>query len=381
MRRAAPAAALLLSLICLTACGSSSSPASDHATAGTPGAPGTADSSDPAAPDGDASAGGPSGGDPDRTITVAFAGDVHFEGRTEARMSPTGSDTALGPISRTLAGADLSVLNLETAITGRGAPEPKTYTFRTSPKALQLLHDAGVDIVSMANNHAADFGAPGIEDTLAAKDSSPIPIVGFGHDAKEAYAPYVTTVKGVKVAVLAASQVVDLTNQKWRAGTGKPGIASALDSAALVRAVTAAKKQAPVVLVYLHWGDEGKTCPTAAQTDIAKKLSAAGATAVVGTHAHTMLGSGMLGRTYVAYGFGNFLWYGTSSYSNSDETGVTTLTLTGDGRTVGEAFTPAHIDKRGVPVPSTGAAATAARTRRDGLRTCTGLAAAPRAQG
>ncbi|MFD0527191.1 CapA family protein [Kitasatospora arboriphila] len=92
------------------------------------------------------------------TITVAFAGDVHFEGRTASRLAG-GPDTALGPISRTLAAADLAVLNLETAITGRGAPEPKTYTFRTSPKALQTLRDAGVDVVSLANNHAVDFGA------------------------------------------------------------------------------------------------------------------------------------------------------------------------------------------------------------------------------
>ncbi|WP_431676977.1 CapA family protein [Kitasatospora sp. KL5] len=386
MRRAAPAAALVLGLACLTSCGSASGPAADRApaaggTAAAPTAPGSAASgapSDPAAPSGSAAAGGTpaaAGG----TITVAFAGDVHFEGRTEARLAG-GPDTALGPISRTLAAADLAVLNLETAITGRGAPEPKTYTFRTSPKALQSLRDAGVDVVSLANNHAVDFGADGLADTLAAKASSPIPVVGFGRNAQEAYAPYVTTVKGVKVAVLAASQVQDLTNQKWRAGSSKAGIASALDPAALVRAVAAAKQQAPVVLVYLHWGEEGHTCPTGAQTDLARKLSAAGATAVVGTHAHTMLGSGMLGDTYVAYGFGNFLWYGTSNYTDSDETGVTTLILSGDGRTVGERFTPAHIDKRGVPVPQSGAAATAAQRRRDRLRSCTGLAPAPAAR-
>nr|WP_306454443.1 CapA family protein [Streptomyces sp. TLI_235] len=381
-----PAAVLVLGLAaCLTSCGSSG-PSADRApaaaasagtTAAAPAAPGSATPEGSAAPS-DPGTPAAAGGAPaaaGAAITVAFAGDVHFEGRTESRLGG-GPDTALGPISRTLAAADLSVLNLETAITGRGAPEPKTYTFRTSPKALQTLRDAGVDVVSLANNHAVDFGADGLADTLAAKASSPIPVVGFGRNAQEAYAPYLTTVKGVKVAVLAASQVQDLTNQKWRAGSGKAGIASALDPAALLRAVTEAKRQAPVVLVYLHWGEEGHTCPTGAQTDLARRLSAAGATAVVGTHAHTMLGSGMLGDTYVAYGFGNFLWYGTSNYTDSDETGVTTLTLTGDGRTVGERFTPAHIDRRGVPVPQTGAAATAAQHRRDRLRACTGLAPA-----
>ncbi|GAA2818762.1 CapA family protein [Kitasatospora sp. CM 4170] len=380
MRRAAAAVALLLGLVPLAACGPDDpdpapAKAGDAAPAPTAAATGAAT--------GPTGAGAPSGAAaaprPDGSITVAFAGDVHFEGRTEARLAVKAPEQALGPIAGTLADADLSVLNLETAITDRGAPEPKTYTFRTSPKALDALKDSGVDVVSMANNHAVDFGADGLADTLAAKESSPIPVVGFGRNAKEAYAPYVTTVRGVKVAVVAASQVEDLTNQKWRAGANKPGIASALDAPALVKAVEAAKKQAPVVLVYLHWGEEGKACPTGAQTAVAKKLAAVGATAVVGTHAHTMLGSGMLGNTYVGYGFGNFLWYGTSNYAFSNETGVTTLTVSKEGKVTGESFAPATVDDRGVPVPQTGAAAEAALKRRDGLRGCTGLAPAPAA--
>ncbi|MFE5581123.1 CapA family protein [Kitasatospora sp. NPDC056531] len=376
MRRAAAAVALFVGLTAVAACGpddpapapAAPSGAAAAAATGTPS--GTAPASTP---------GKSSAPRPDGSITVAFAGDVHFEGRTEARLSVQPPEPALGPISHTLADADLSVLNLETAITGRGAPEPKTYTFRTAPKALSVLKDSGVDIVSMANNHAVDFGADGLADTLAAKDSSPIPVIGVGHNAKEAYAPYVTTVRGVKVAVVAASQVEDITNQKWRAGADKPGIASALDVPALVKAVESAKQQAPVVLVYLHWGEEGKACPTGAQTAVAKKLASAGATAVVGTHAHTMVGSGMLGNTYIGYGFGNFLWYGTSNYPNSNETGVTTLTLTADGKVTGEAFAPATIDDKGIPQPVTGATAEAALKRRDGLRGCAGLTPPPAA--
>ncbi|MEU6234724.1 CapA family protein [Kitasatospora sp. NPDC047058] len=375
MRRVAAAVALLLGLIPLAACGPDDpDPAPAKAADAAPPAAGGSATASAA---GTAPAGSPAAPRPDGSITVAFAGDVHFEGRTESRLAVKAPELPLGPISTTISDADLAVLNLETAITDRGAPEPKTYTFRTSPKALTALKDSGVDVVSMANNHAVDFGADGLADTLAAKESSPIPVVGVGRNAKEAYAPYVTTVRGVKVAVVAASQVEDITNQKWRAGANKPGIASALDAVALVKAVEAAKQQAPVVLVYLHWGDEGKACPTGPQTTIAKKLAAAGATAVVGTHAHTMLGAGMLGNTYVGYGFGNFLWYGTSNYAFSNETGVTTLTIGPAGKVTDETFTPATVDGQGVPVPQTGAAAEAALKRRDGLRGCTGLAPAP----
>ncbi|MGW2373131.1 CapA family protein [Kitasatospora sp. NPDC001683] len=380
MRRAAAAVAVFVGLTAVAACGPDDPKPAPAPTAAAPAASAAAPPSAAASGTGPAPAPTKGGAPrPDGTITVAFAGDVHFEGRTQPRLSVQPPETALGPISRTLADADLSVLNLETAITGRGAPEPKTYTFRTAPQALSVLKDSGVDVVSMANNHAVDFGADGLADTLAAKDSSPIPVIGVGHNAKEAYAPYLTTVRGVKVAVVAASQVEDITNQKWRAGANKPGIASALDVPALVSAVQAAKKEAPVVLVYLHWGEEGKACPTGAQTAIAKKLAAVGASAVVGTHAHTMVGSGMLGNTYVGYGFGNFLWYGTSDYAFSNETGVTTLTLAADGKVTGEAFAPATIDDKGIPQPVTGAAADAALKRRDGLRGCAGLTPPPAA--
>jgi poly-gamma-glutamate capsule biosynthesis protein CapA/YwtB (metallophosphatase superfamily) len=314
------------------------------------------------------------GGEPAGTLTVAFAGDVHFTGRTANRLTV---DPALGPLSRQLAAADFSMVNLESAITTRGVPQPKIYHFRTTPAALTALRDSGVDAVTMANNHAVDYGPQGLADSLAAKHASPIPVIGIGADDTEAYRPYTATINGVRLAVLAASQVDDLTNADFRAGPDTPGIASALDRPRLVAAVREAKAHADVVLVYLHWGVEGESCPVADQESIAADLSAAGATAVVGTHAHVMLGSGMLGRTYVGYGFGNFLWYGRSPYPHSDETGVTTLTVTRAGRVSGAAFTPALVDGQGVPEPLLGAAARQVTGRQQRLRKCAGLTAPP----
>lgn len=311
--------------------------------------------------------------EPRGTVTLAFAGDVHFTERTANRL---GVDPALGPMAATLSAADFAMVNLETAITTRGTPQPKKYHFRTTPAALGALQRSGIDAVTMANNHAVDYGAQGLADSLAAQASSPIPVVGIGADEAAAYRPYVTTVNGVRLAVVAASQVQDYTNQNFRAGPDSPGIASALDRTRLLQAVRDAKKQADVVVVYLHWGTEGQSCPGPEQKSVAADLSAAGATAVVGTHAHVMLGSGMLGPTYVAYGFGNFLWYGSSPYPHSDQTGVTTLTVT-HGKITGAVFTPALVDGNGVPRPQTGAAARAITDRYAQLRGCTGLATAP----
>jgi poly-gamma-glutamate synthesis protein (capsule biosynthesis protein) len=181
------------------------------------------------------------------------------------------------------------------------------------------------------------------------------------------------TVRGHLVALLAASQIRDRTLAAWTAGPTSAGIASAYDDR-LVAAVQAARDQAEIVVVYLHWGVEGQGCPSGDQRALAARLAAAGADAVVGTHAHLLLGAGYLGSTYVGYGLGNYLWWRNSAYS--DDTGVLRLTFAGR-RVVGAALAPARIDGRGVPVPATGDTAARIQRKWAGLVGCTGLATGP----
>ena len=93
-------------------------------------------------------------------ITISFAGDVHFEAQLRSRLSDP--STALAPIATQLSAADLTVVNLETSIGESGTPEPKRYTFQAPPEALDALAAAGVDVATMANNHAMDFGPEGL---------------------------------------------------------------------------------------------------------------------------------------------------------------------------------------------------------------------------
>lgn len=100
------------------------------------------------------------------TITLAFAGDVLFTGRTAKLLRQPA--TAFGPIAPLLKSADLPVVNLETAVTSGGQPQPKYYHFRTTPAAFTALRDAAIDVANMANNHVLDYGRTGLADTLAA---------------------------------------------------------------------------------------------------------------------------------------------------------------------------------------------------------------------
>jgi len=311
---------------------------------------------------------------PTGEFTFAFAGDVHFADRVATRLAADPA-TVFAQAAPGLGKADLTMVNLETAITTGGDQQSKSFTFRAPPSAFTALKDAGVDVATMANNHGADFGASGLADTLAAIKRSAFPVVGIGADAAAAYAPWTTTVDATKVAVLAATQVQDETLANFSAGPSSAGVASAF-SAQLLAAVRAARAEGFLVIVYLHWGTEYDTCPNPDQRTLADELAGAGAAAVIGTHAHVLQGAGWRpDGTYVAYGLGNYLWW-RSFGNNQDDNGVLTLTFR-HGKVVANQFAPAHLDARGVPLPATGAQSTRISAEWNADRQCTGLASAP----
>ncbi len=306
-------------------------------------------------------------------ITIAFGGDVHFEGRPGARLAAD-PRTALGPIAQALGRADLAMVNLETAVTAGGTPVNKTFVFRAPPSAFVALRAAGVDVATLANNHGMDYGVDGLRDTIAGARSAGFPIVGIGLDDAQAYAPMHTITKGQRIAVIGATQVIDdelVSN--WTAGPGKPGLASAKDVPRLLAAVRAARAGSDTVIVYLHWGMERASCPTPAQRALVPQLVEAGADVIVGSHAHVQLGGGWgPDGVYVDYGLGNFVFYASGNGPNTTS-GVLTLTVAGRAVTAAE-WMPARIDD-GVPVPLAGAQASAARSAWDQLRSCADLVA------
>jgi poly-gamma-glutamate synthesis protein (capsule biosynthesis protein) len=301
-------------------------------------------------------------------VTLAFAGDVHFMDRTAGLLADGAS--AFGPIADTLRSADVSMVNLETAVTDRGAPEPKEFHFRAPATAFDAVKAAGVDLVTIANNHALDYGRVGLGDTLDNARKAEVPAIGAGSNATEAYAPWVTTVRGTTIAFVAVSQIHELESS-WAAAADRSGVAMAGDAARATEAVRAAKARADVVVVYVHWGREGSSCPTPEMKTFAARMAAAGATVVVGTHAHLLLGDGQLGKTYVAYGLGNFLWWRDDAFSN--DTGVLRLTVH-DGLVARSELVPASISRTtGQPLPVAGAEADRIVTSFKNLHACTGL--------
>lgn len=307
-----------------------------------------------------------------KPVTFAFAGDVNFEAHPGALLAEDPS-TVLADVAPILE-ADVTMVNLETSVSERGTPEVKAYTFRAAPTAFLALRAAGVDVVTLANNHGLDYGQDALLDTLdhAADPASGLPLVGAGRTPEEAYEPFRVTLRGQRIAIFGASRVVDGPLEgSWTVSEGHPGLAVAEDPRHLLDAVAAERPHADTVIVYLHWGQERNPCPIADQPEVADALIDAGADVIIGSHAHVPLAGGMYRGAYVDFGLGNFLF--GSAASDTSDSGVLHLTLT--GRRVDEAeWVPAHLSS-GVPEPLEGREAADAVRAWTQLRGCTDLAA------
>ncbi|GAB7046541.1 CapA family protein [Catenuloplanes indicus] len=303
-------------------------------------------------------------------VTLVFGGDAHFHAEVAGLLASP--ETVLAPVHALLGSGDLALINLETPLTRRGQRQDKNYVFRADPVAATSLRAAGIDVVSLANNHTYDWGPEGLTDTIDAVRAQGVGTTGAGRDAAEAYAPWRITVRGVRIAVFGFDQIDEL-HGRAAATADSPGMAMATDVARASAAVSAARADSDLVVVMPHWGVEGNPCPTPVQKDFAARMIEAGADVIVGAHAHVLQGAGRSGDVYVAYGLGNLLFYYHPLYQPfSSRSGL--LRLTVHRRQVTHAeFLPLRITRTGQPEAVTGWQADVATDNFRALRRCAEL--------
>lgn len=268
----------------------------------------------------------------DRSIRIALAGDTMLGRGVGAHIAEAGPHGLFSPEVRELfASADLAMLNLECCISDRGLPwdaPGKMFHFRAPPAAAEALADLGVDCVTLANNHALDYGFQALADTFDHLSRVGISAVGAGPEIKQARAAVLLEARGLRVAVMGcADHPADYAAAADRPGTAYADLACGVPQW-LTDQVRVLAADNDMVLVMPHWGPNMTLGPLAYIRAAARSLADAGATLVAGHSAHVF--HGIQGR--IIYDLGDFIDdYATEPVLRND-LGMLILVELGEGR-------------------------------------------------
>lgn len=265
-------------------------------------------------------------------VTMLFAGDILFDDHyaiMKHLQSGGGIEEGISPeLIREMERADVMMLNNEFPYSHRGAPlAEKQFTFRARPETVNYLNDMGVDIVSLANNHAFDYGEEALLDTLDILKEAGITAIGAGRNLSEARCPAYYIVDDIKIAFITATQIERLDNPDTRGATDdSPGVFRCWDGENLLETIREAKKNCDFVVVYVHWGTENEVTLDWAQLKQAPEIIEAGADLVIGDHPHCLQPIGVIQGVPVIYSLGNF-WFNSKTL----DTGMVKAVIDQDG--------------------------------------------------
>lgn len=282
---------------------------------------------------------------PKGDLLIHATGDVSLDPSYIPAFASNGYAWAWSGLGGLFERDDLTIINHECPSTDIVAPLPKQFSFRCDPQALSAARRGGVDVASLANNHGYDHGPEGLLDSIRNLRRAGIVPVGAGADERRADAPAYVDVEGWRVAIVGVGEVLDPLDQV--AVGDRPGTAVGHDFGRALRAIRAARADADLVLVVIHWGVELDTQPREYQVEEARQMIDAGADAIFGHHAHRLQPMETYRGRPIFYGLGNFVWPNFSVAGST--TAVAEVTVAAEGRIRGRLL-PAFIESPGHPV-------------------------------
>jgi poly-gamma-glutamate synthesis protein (capsule biosynthesis protein) len=248
-------------------------------------------------------------------VTMAFGGDIMLDRGVRDSVVKNFNDdySALFENLSVFKNSDISFANLEGAVSDQGIDKHNLYSFRMDPDVIPTLGGAGLNILSVANNHIGDWGIPAFTDTLSRLDENEILYTGGGLNKADADAPTIINKYGMKIGFLGFS---DVGPNDMAAGDNTPGILLASDPN-FDSIVQNAAKQVDYLVVSFHFGDEYQTKHNARQEYLAHEAVDDGAKIVIGTHPHVPEDTEVYSRkgctqssctSYIAYSLGNLVF-------------------------------------------------------------------------
>ena len=252
-------------------------------------------------------------------VSLVFAGDILFDDRYAVMTTLQQRGGRLescfsGEVLDVTREADIFMVNNEFPYTDRGEPMPdKKFTFRAKPTYASYLFDMGADVVSLANNHAHDYGQISLTDTLDTLADLGMPWVGAGRNLEEASRPIYFIVNDIRIAILSATQIERMDNPSTKGATEtEPGVFRCLNITRLLQEIEEAKQNSDFVIVYVHWGTENMVEVDWAQAEQGPQIAQAGADLIIGDHPHILQPIGYCGDVPVVYSLGNF-WFNSKT--------------------------------------------------------------------
>ncbi len=245
----------------------------------------------------------------DQVISLTAVGDIMLDRALGNAIAGGSIDYPFALLSEQLAWADITVGNMESALGDRGQPAAKSYTFQAPPAAAGSLARAGFDVISLANNHAMDFGSEALIQAINLLQQQEIAPIGAGQDVEAAHSGFTALINGLTISFLGYVNVpVEVTGfdtKSWTATESQPGLAWA-EPALIMADVAESIAQSDLTIVVLHSGYEYIDVPSPDQQAAARAAIDAGADLVIGHHAHILQGVEYYKDGVIVYGLGNF---------------------------------------------------------------------------
>lgn len=287
---------------------------------------------------------------PRGTLVVNGTGDVNLDPGFVRTFPTEGYEYAWSGLDGLFRDDDLTVVNLECSAGTGGVPWDKKWVFACDPESYPSMRAAGVEVANQANNHGADYGFDAMlegSELLAADGIVP---VGAGANRGDAFTPALLSIDGWTVAVFGFS-AVGPESGSWAAGDDRPGVAAATDLERATAAIAAADAAADLVIVTVHWGEEGETSPPAWVRRLGEAYIDAGADGIFGHHSHRLNPLDWYQGRPIAWGLGNFVWQAYPAAGAT--TAVAQFVFEPDGR-IGACLVPVVIEQTGHPVVQPG---------------------------
>ena len=270
---------------------------------------------------------------PQRIWTLLAGGDVLLD-----RTEPEGIDP-FTKVQPNLASADVAIVNLEMAITERGEPYEKEFVFRAPGSAALTLVGAGIDVVSLANNHDLRFWARRVGRHHFCAGRSRHSSTGSRIETTRRPTPPEFSLSIMRFGSRSCLRPLSCQVASHQVRTARALLDAKWATPRVLAAVRAAAAGNDVVVVSLHWGVEREPCPNEEQRTLAQQLIEAGADLILGHHPHVLQPIETFDRSVIAYSLGNFAWH--PRYGITGDTGVLEVVFDGS-RIEGYRFHP-HV--------------------------------------